>query len=287
MIKQCKRMMIRCMTSHHQQQRCYSVPNEYLPHHDYFPNLSTLLKNDSIADRELFYSLLSTTDFNTEENRKPRYYVAKQLRDVPVKQSAVLMCFVLHHQVAHPPPIKLLVLEKQPKNTTRNAQYIYGGQPCFPGGTYSHGIDKTLLDTAIRETREEIGPVRNLTVLNETVPTALTGAGVFEVKPFIATFEKYHDDVYTLQQAEIAHAVEIDFKSVLNGYDPQGVIRYPGYGDFKGPLFKISGKTCATTVNRDPSNQQVLELNVWGYTSALIASVCRTLENQLSRTVHS
>lgn len=247
----------------------------------HFPTLCSLLEQDSASHRFLFYEKLKSLNLDTPENNKPRY---SSLKTDPLKmrKSAVLMCFVTRPSII-PSPIRLLILQKTPKNVKMDSKYLYGGQPCFPGGTFDEGIDDTLRDTAIRETNEELGPVNGLKVCNESFPEALTGAGIFSVKTFIATFENSGIVPYQLQKEEIAHAFEIHFADILKGYDPKGVINYPGYGEFMGPMFNVTGLTCPTVDNTDPKNQSFVPLAIWGYTASIIEKFCRTLEQDLAQ----
>lgn len=266
-----------------------------------FPKLCELIETDSAKHRYLFYDKLKTLNLDTPDNRRPRYSTLKT-HPSQMKKSAVLMCFVTRSCIV-PSPIRLLILLKQPKNAKLNSRYLYGGQPCFPGGTFDSKLDDTLLQTAIRETIEELGPVHGLEICNESFPEAVTGAGVFTVKTFIAMFESPTAVVsssslssslqqpppsppaapfYQLQVNEIAHAFEIDFAHLLQGYDPNGRITYPGYGDFVGPMFNVTGLTCPTQLNPDPLNQSHVPLGIWGYTASIIERFCRTLEHELS-----
>ena len=43
----------------------------------------------------------------------------------------------------------------------RSANIRQGGEICFPGGEFDKGIDKTMENTAIRETMEELGITKN------------------------------------------------------------------------------------------------------------------------------
>jgi 8-oxo-dGTP pyrophosphatase MutT (NUDIX family) len=245
--------------------------------HEHFPKLYSLLSCDTAHDRIRFYDMLKQVDFNTAENRKSRY---SRMSAVEPKKSAVLMCFPINPNII-PSPIRLLVLQKQPKDEKRNANYIYGGQPCFPGGTFDATVDLTLKDTAIRESQEEIGYLHQLSILNESFPEALTGAGLFSVKTFIASFQTTGKP-YELQRNEIANAFEIDFKALIDGYEKYGVVTYPGYGDFIGPVFNVTARACPTVDNSDYNNQKYVDLRIWGYTGSIIEKFCRTIEQELA-----
>ena len=80
------------------------------------------------------------------------------------------------------------------------------GQISFPGGR-PHPDDRSLRDTALRETWEEIGlPTKDAEVLGELddIPTYTTG---FVISPFVAAIPYPHR--FTANPAEVAQIIEV------------------------------------------------------------------------------
>lgn len=67
----------------------------------------------------------------------------------------------------------------------RSEHGIHGGQLAFPGGK-PEPEDQSLLDTALRETQEEIGLGRESIEILEHLPVAHTMSSGFRVFPFLA-----------------------------------------------------------------------------------------------------
>jgi peroxisomal coenzyme A diphosphatase NUDT7 len=67
----------------------------------------------------------------------------------------------------------------------RGAKIRQGSEICFPGGEYDSRTDKSLLDTAVRETIEELGVKKeNITLIGKT--DILVGNMGVTVDPFLA-----------------------------------------------------------------------------------------------------
>ena len=68
----------------------------------------------------------------------------------------------------------------------------HSGEISFPGGKFST-TDKSILDTAIRETSEEIGIVINKKQIIGRLPTTCTYTSKILIYPFVALEEKIYD----------------------------------------------------------------------------------------------
>lgn len=87
--------------------------------------------------------------------------------------SAVLIPLVKIHGVYH------LLFQK------RAATIRQGGDICFPGGGFERGVDRTFLDTALRETNEELGiESKDIKVLGQ-LDTYVAPTGAI-IEPFVA-----------------------------------------------------------------------------------------------------
>ena len=121
----------------------------------------------------------------------------------------------------------------------RTDRGIHGGQIAFPGGK-SAPEDRTLLETALRETHEEIGiPEISVTIL-EHLPVIETRTTGFRIHPFLARIvppKEWH-----VEKEEIAEVLEVRVKELA---DPQAhgeEIRYfPAPSD---PQHKESQRVC-------------------------------------------
>ncbi len=91
---------------------------------------------------------------------------------------------------------------------------LHAGQISFPGGIYEAG-DASLLDTALRETREELGinlPASQVAGLLPKVRT-LTG---FEIAPFITILDRLPP--YRPNPGEVQEVLEIPLRLLLSTY---------------------------------------------------------------------
>jgi 8-oxo-dGTP pyrophosphatase MutT (NUDIX family) len=107
----------------------------------------------------------------------------------------------------------------------RNPGGVHGGQIAFPGGKHDPG-DETMLDTALREVREELG----LDVLREDVLTELpmeqtrtTGYRVFPYLARIAVPERWR-----IAEREIAEIIDVKLRDLTRpGAHDQMIERFP------------------------------------------------------------
>ena len=123
------------------------------------------------------------------------------------KKAAVLI-FIYNHSI---------IFIKRNRNLK-----IHPGEVSFPGGTFDHNFDTTLLDTALRETEEEIGIKKeNIEVIGkmkefETLVTHI------KVTPFIAkskkeklNFKICRDEVEKIIIVPIKHLQDKRYKVVV------------------------------------------------------------------------
>ena len=82
---------------------------------------------------------------------------------------------------------------------------IHGGQIAFPGGK-KDPADATLLDTAMRETHEEIGLTRERVTILDELPSFDTVATGFIITPFLARIER--PNAWILDPREVAEVIE-------------------------------------------------------------------------------
>jgi len=110
--------------------------------------------------------------------RTARAHIAVSLHPAPSLQPRNIdnPAAVLVPIVSRPRPSVLLTL--RPEGLSRHA-----GQICFPGGRF-HATDADLLDTALRETEEEIGLSRSLIEVAGFLDPYRTGTG-YTVLPVV------------------------------------------------------------------------------------------------------
>jgi peroxisomal coenzyme A diphosphatase NUDT7 len=75
-------------------------------------------------------------------------------------------------------PLITLEKEKHLLFEQRNANIIQGSEVCFPGGRFDAAKDRSLKDTAIRETCEELGIHRKRIRVKEKLGTLIAPVGV-------------------------------------------------------------------------------------------------------------
>ena len=90
---------------------------------------------------------------------------------------------------------------------------VHQGQISFPGGTREK-VDKTLLDTALREADEEIGLRRqDVTVLGE-LDDEITTTSNFIVTPFLAKMPWPYQ--FTINKDEVEKVITVPIKALLD-----------------------------------------------------------------------
>lgn len=90
---------------------------------------------------------------------------------------------------------------------------VHSGQIAFPGGKFENG-DLTILDTALRETMEEIGIVRNqINVIGKLSPLYIPPSN-FIVHPFVGYLDHYPE--FTPDPLEVSKILEIPFDILSN-----------------------------------------------------------------------
>ena len=98
---------------------------------------------------------------------------------------------------------------------------IHGGEIAFPGGKISEE-DGDLLDTAIRETKEETGiSVSRDQIIGQLKPVTTLNSG-FTILPFVCILNKVND---LISNSEVEEFLEIPFMPLLqtlsNDKDPK------------------------------------------------------------------
>lgn len=94
----------------------------------------------------------------------------------------------------------------------RAAGGIHGGQLAFPGGRPEPG-DGSMLDTALRETREEVGLTADRVEVLGSLPPVDTLATRYRIHPFLARID--HPGAWSPEPAEVDEILEIGIGFLL------------------------------------------------------------------------
>jgi len=169
-----------------------------------------------------------------------------QLTDNSFVNSAVLFSIIPYEKR----PYDLIIIHRTNKGTKHR------GEMSFPGGKFDPRTDKNLLDTAIRESIEEIGVCReDITLLGclNDFPTMTK----YIITPFVA---KINPNVKLVrQEREVQEILKVPIDFFIKKIN------------FREQTFKIGGKKFPVfyfTYKNSQSNKRYL---IWGATAFMIA----------------
>lgn len=140
------------------------------------------------------------------------------------------------------------------------------GDIAFPGGKVHPGVDRTLLDAALREAEEEIGLRREAVEVVAELDTLSTVTTRFVIAPFVGLLADR--PLLTAQAEEVVRVFDIGLSELL----ADEVHREEHWG--AGPMsravhfFELSG------VRGDP---EVRDDIIWGATARILAGFLSTL----------
>jgi 8-oxo-dGTP pyrophosphatase MutT (NUDIX family) len=89
---------------------------------------------------------------------------------------------------------------------------VHGGQIAFPGGKHDPE-DETILDTAIREVREELGLLIDRADVLAELPVVETRTTGYRVFPYLARIQM--PDRWQLAEREIAEIIDVKLSDLL------------------------------------------------------------------------
>ncbi|MEJ2420845.1 MAG: CoA pyrophosphatase [Acidobacteriota bacterium] len=115
---------------------------------------------------------------------------------------------------------------------------VHGGQLAFPGGKYEEE-DGDLLETAVRESREEVGLARKAIHVLEELPPLETWTTGFVIHPFLARIERPAE--WCKDDREIAQVLEIGLRDLARP-DAHGedLVTFPTWpGPRRIPYYRV------------------------------------------------
>ena len=155
---------------------------------------------------EAYYQMIKKVSLSTHANNQLNYIRAilnhkKDTKKMSIKGAAVMLILtVINDQL-------FLVFTHR-----TNLVSTHKDQVSFPGGLQEVD-DKSLLQTAIRETKEEIGVIINQNEVIGNLPELRSISG-FQIFPFICYIEKLKN--IKLNQAEVKHIFTIPLDWIMD-----------------------------------------------------------------------
>ena len=96
----------------------------------------------------------------------------------------------------------------------RTAVGLHGGQLAFPGGRPEPQDDGSMLETALRETEEEIGLKRDRIRILEELPRVDTISSRFRIHPFLSEID--HPGEWRKEPAEVDAVLELGVDALIH-----------------------------------------------------------------------
>lgn len=123
----------------------------------------------------------------------------------------------------------------------RSDHGVHGGQIGFPGGK-REAADQSLLETALRETHEEIGLAQDRVKIIGTLPPVETLATAYRISPFLGRIDAPPEWNCSAEIAEVFEVAVDDLtKPEAHGADMEGLAGWNGPRPL--PYFRL-GRHC-------------------------------------------
>jgi 8-oxo-dGTP pyrophosphatase MutT (NUDIX family) len=106
----------------------------------------------------------------------------------------------------------------------RHSGGVHGGQVGFPGGKHDRG-DKTMLDTALRETQEELGLIVPREHILAELPMEQTRTTGYRVFPYLARITL--PSQWQLAEREVAEIVDVKLNDLTRTGSHDKMNRFP------------------------------------------------------------
>lgn len=136
---------------------------------------------------------------------------------------------------------------------------VHSGQVAFPGGKMEE-TDRDIVETALRETHEEIGVVIDDSQVIGQLSDIYIPPSNSLVTPVVALFEE--KPVYHINPHEVVEVIDISLDDLINP-DHRKVVQIdiPGRGIVDAPSYQINGHT------------------IWGATAMMISELLALLNS--------
>lgn len=153
--------------------------------------------------------------------------------------------------------LKLLVIK-------RSDHGIHAGQLAFPGGKREQS-DKSLFETALRETEEEIGLMREAVIYLAELPAIETMTTGYRIHPFLGKIIPLQD--WLIQEKEISEVIEVNLNDLVKDeFHATGMLIFE---DWKEP--------------REISYYKIGAYQLWGATYRIVKDLLpRLLNNEFN-----
>ena len=195
--------------------------------------------------------------------------------------SAVLISLILINDEYH------LLFQKRAENIRQ------GGEVCFPGGEFDPAKDKNFLDTALRETIEEIGIKRESIEIIGEMDTLVAPMGV-TVDPFVGVLKLNNLDELNIDTTEVEKVFVLPISYFLENKPSEYYVRLEVHttkrnekGEeiemFPVKKLRLPGRYSNPWKGREHrvlvyENQ---EETIWGITAELVYEFCKLIvENE-------
>lgn len=123
--------------------------------------------------------------------------------------SAVLVCLFERNNKLHTILLERVKLGK------------HSGEICFPGGKHEPN-DSDIIDTALRETHEEIGISVGRNRVLGNLSNVKIPVSKFEVVPVVAYTEEMHN--FTISKSEISEVFCVDIEQLATSFDNREIM---------------------------------------------------------------
>ncbi|MHA1166204.1 MAG: NUDIX hydrolase [Candidatus Hodarchaeales archaeon] len=211
-----------------------------------------MLDSSSIADR--ISDLLN--------NRKPKSYDLDNRRLAGFRPASVMLLITADKGNRS----ERIVFTKRTANVTSHKSQI-----SLPGGRNDNSIDSSLLDTAIRETREEIGIGPDCYRILGRLDDSITNSG-YVVTPFVGYTSKEHLD-YVLMEDEVESVIEVPISHLCSQKKGYYWTKWRIYMKHLVKLYFYRYDEKNT-----PSGTEIQTHIIWGVTGRIVASFLKIIK---------